>query len=220
MMFLLYSDTYMPLLALLLYITIWRHAGVLDRVVFIYCVVNFILYGLTNVLADRGIHNSFLYHISSLVDLWLISYYILKKITQKSFSVLFVVIAVSYTVFFSFNGMFWEKWTEFNSNSAVVSSLIILFLCMYYLVTLSKSDDILYFQKLPSFWYVSGFLVYSAVSVLVLMSYRYFINANMINEGNSLWYVLDGGIIVKFALISTGLLCHKKRQTTHLPFLL
>ncbi len=219
-MFLLYSDTYMPLLALLLYITIWRHAGVLDRVVFIYCVVNFILYGLTNVLADRGIHNSFLYHISSLVDLWLISYYILKKITQKSFSVLFVVIAVSYTVFFSFNGMFWEKWTEFNSNSAVVSSLIILFLCMYYLVTLSKSDDILYFQKLPSFWYVSGFLVYSAVSVLVLMSYRYFINANMINEGNSLWYVLDGGIIVKFALISTGLLCHKKRQTTHLPFLL
>ena len=87
MMFLLYSDTYMPLLALLLYITIWRHAGVLDRVVFIYCVVNFILYGLTNVLADRGIHNSFLYHISSLVDLWLISYYILKKITQLCFNI-------------------------------------------------------------------------------------------------------------------------------------
>jgi len=217
---LIFSDTYMPLLALLLYATLWKYIKGKELTVLIYLVFNVLLFGATNVLLLYHIHNMPLYHISSLVELWIVAYYMFEKITGKKFSVQFFVTGIAYTAFFILNLTFWEDWSVFNSNSAGVSSLIILFLCMYYLLKLSKSSEILYFQKLSSFWVTSGLLIYNAVSILVVLSYKYFTYINLPNRGDSLWFVLSAAIIVKFALISTGLLCYKRRPIIHSPFLL
>lgn len=216
----LFSDTYMPLFVLLIFLRLSKSIGKQENILLIYCIFNVIVFALSNVFAENGIHNMPLYHLNSLVDVWLVSYYLLKKITGKAMSVPFIIINVGYTIFFICNILFWEKLTDFNSNSAGVTSLVILFLSMQYLLKFSKTDEILYFQKLPSFWIASGFLIYSALSVLVLLSYKYFLYLKMYSQGNSLWFVLSAGIIIKFALISIGLICHKKRPATHLPFLL
>lgn len=220
MNWLLFSDTYMPLFVLLIFLRLSKSIGKQENILLIYCIFNVIVFALSNVFAENGIHNMPLYHLNSLVDVWLVSYYLLKKITGKAMSVPFIIINVGYTIFFICNILFWEKLTDFNSNSAGVTSLVILFLSMQYLLKFSKTDEILYFQKLPSFWIASGFLIYSALSVLVLLSYKYFLYLKMYSQGNSLWFVLSAGIIIKFALISIGLICHKKRPATHLPFLL
>jgi len=217
---LIYSDTYMPLITLMVYLSLWKQFQKQETFVLIYASFSIVLFGITDIMSMNHIHNLPLYHINSLVETWLLSFYILNKITGKMFSPAFFIIGISYTIFFVVNALFWEDWTVFNSNSSGVTSLVVLFLCMYYLLKLSKSDEILYFQKLPSFWIISGFLVYNAVSVLVLLSYKYFTYINMAKEANNLWFVLSAANIVKFALISTGLLCHRKRPTTHLPFLL
>ncbi len=217
---LLYSDTYMPLITLFIYAGIWKSINRQELVILIYCIFNVIVFALSNILAEKHIHNMPLYHISSLAEIWIISFYILKKITGKNFSPAFFIVNIIYTGFFICNIIFWEDLTVFNSNSAGVTSIVILFLCMYYLLKLSKSDEILYFQKLPSFWIISGFLIYNAVSLLVLLSYKYFTYVSTNNEADHLWFVLSVAIIVKFALISTGLLCYKRWPTIHLPFLL
>jgi hypothetical protein len=217
---LLLSDTYMPLLVAIVFITVWQSLARQERTIFYYCIFSVILFAASNVIADKGLHNMPLYHIFSLVELWFISFYILKKITGKNYSPAFIVINAGYIIFFVCNVIFWEDWSLFNSNSAGAASLTTLFLCMFYLLKLSKNDEILYFQRLPSFWIVSGFLIYNAVSVLVLLSYKYFTYINMPNLGDNLWFVLSAANIVKFALISTGLLCHRKRPTIHSPFLL
>jgi len=185
----------------------------------IYFIFNIVAYATSNILLVKGIHNMPIYHIGSLGDLLLISYYILSKTGKQNWQRTFFIINIAYTLFFIINIIFWENLSVFNSNSSVVASLITLCLCMYYLLNLSKSDEILYFQRLPLFWIASGLLIYSAVSMLVLMSYKYFVSMSMFKEGNHLWYVLDGAIIVKFALISIGLLCHRKRPVIHSPFL-
>jgi hypothetical protein len=218
--YLLYSDTYMPLITLLVYISLWKHINRQELVIFVYCCINVILFALTNVFAYLRINNMPLYHISSLIELWIIAFYLLKKITGKTFSIPFFVITIGYTIFFICNILFWEDWFVFSSNSSGVTSLVILFLCMFYLLKLSKSEEILYFQRLPAFWIASGFLIYNAVSILVVLSYKYFTYAKMPEQGDRLWFVLSAAIIIKFAIISTGLICHRKRPITHLPFLL
>lgn len=186
----------------------------------VYFVVNILLFGASNVLLVYRIHNMPLYHFDSLFEAIFVSQYILKKITGKESSKAFWAITIGYTVFFIFNVLVLEPITVFNSNSAGVTSLLLIFLSMYYLLNLSKSEEILYFQRLPSFWIVSGFLIYNAVSILVLLSYKYFSFENLNHYADNLWFVLSAAIIVKFALISIGLLCHKKQPATHLPFLL
>lgn len=217
---LIYSDFYMPFITSIICIGLWKYVIKNERTIFLYCIFNTILFTSADILSLKGSNNMLFYHINSLTELWIISFYVLRKITGKNFSAIFWIINSAYTIFFILNVTFWENWSVFNSNSAGLSSLIILFLCMYYLLKLSNTDEILYFQRLPSFWIISGFLIYNAVSILVLLSYKYFTHIHMPNEANNLWFVLSAAIIVKFALISTGLLCHRKRQTTHLPFLL
>ncbi|HVX50363.1 MAG TPA: hypothetical protein VHB48_09400 [Chitinophagaceae bacterium] len=216
----LLGDLYMPAITLVVYLSAWKSIQKKEWLILVYCIFNIVLFSITDIMAEYGIHNAPLYHINSLVELWMVSYYLLKKIAPANFKMLFWGVGIIYTAFFFVNVALWEDWSVFNSNSAGVTSLIILFLSMYYLLALSKTDDILYFQRLPSFWIVSGFLIYNAASVLVLLSYKYFTYIHMPNEANRLWFVLSAAIIIKFVLISTGLLCHRKRQATHLPFLL
>jgi len=217
---LVYADVYMPMITLVLYLCLLKDIQRKQWLILMYCLYNTVLFSICDALAENGIHNLPLYHINSLVELWIVSFYVLKKITGKNFSPAFWAVNVAYTCFFIFNILFLEPLSVFNSNSAGLASLVILFLSMYYLLALSKSDEILHFQTLPSFWIISGFLIYNAVSVLVLLSYKYFLYIHLPKDGDNLWGVLSVAIIVKFALISTGLLCHRKRQTTHLPFLL
>lgn len=208
------------MIALIVCIALWRNILKSEWVIFLYCLLNALLFSSADVLALRHTNNMPFYHINSLIELWLVSFYILKKVTGKRFSIIFWAINIGYTGFFIFNIFVLEPLSVFNSNSAGLESLILLFLSMYYLLALSKSDEILHFQALPAFWIISGFLIYNAVSILVLLSYKYFTYIKLPKDGDNLWGVLSVAIIVKFVLISTGLLCHKKRQTTHLPFLL
>lgn len=217
---LMYSDFYMPVITSVVCIGLWKHIAKKEFVIIFYSLFSSVLFTVADALGLRTINNMPLYHTYTLVEIWLVSFYLLKKITGKNFSPAFWAINIGYLIFFIANIIFFENLWVFNSNSAGLSSLVILFLCMYYLLKLSNSDEILYFQKLPSFWITSGFLIYNAVSVLVLLSYKYFTYIHLPNEGNNLWLVLSVANIVKFALIITGLLCHKKRPATHLPFLL
>src|SRR6266536_255191 len=130
-----------------------------------------------------------------------------KRIQYREFVILL------YSVFWICNIIFLEPLNSFNTTSAGITNLVILFLCMYYLLNLSKEEEILYFQKLPSFWIVSAFLIYSALSLLIFISYAYFINSNMNKEGSQIWAIISIATIIKFVLISVGLLCYKRRPS-------
>ena len=210
----------MPVVALIVYVASWKSIRKKELDMLVYIIFNVLLFSIADILSFNGIHNMPFFHLNSLFEAWFLSYYIIKKITGKKFSGTFWITGAVYTCFFIINVLFLEDIEVFNSNSAGVSSLLILFLSMYYLLSLSKSNEILYFQRLPSFWIVSGMLIYNAVSVLVLLSYKYFSYENMNHYADNIWFVLSAAIIVKFALISIGLLCHRKQQATHLPFLL
>jgi hypothetical protein len=143
----------------------------------------------------------------------------LKLITGKWYSKLFFIITIGYFLLWVANILFLESIEDMNANSAVLEYTILLLLCMTYFLQLAKRDEILYFQKLPTFWIVSGFLVYCALSLLIQMSYKYFVAHGVVEEAKRVWPVMFVAIIAKFVLISVGLLCYKRSYSSR-PLLL
>lgn len=203
-----YSDTVVPFLALLVLLPRYRQVpggGLL--VLYLSTATLFAAY--TNYLADRGINNMYLYHISGLVNA-VIMLLLLNQYTKMDRRALWLTLTF-YALFWVVNVAIWEPMTEFNSNSGTVLNLITAFFCFRYFLSLIKTNEILYFQRLPSFWVVSGLLFYCIVSILALSSYKY---KDWFSETALAWnwrFQLVASII-NYILITIGVLC-SKRQT-------
>ena len=214
------DDTYMPLIALIIYLVLWKKIRTGELLLLIYLIINVVFGTITNIMGFYKINNLAYYHLYTLFEQWFISYYIIKKASGKGAPKAYFLINIGFTIFWFINIFGWEPLSVFNSNTAVISSLVLLLLCMYYMLDLSKKEEILYFQKLPSFWIVSGFLIYSALSVLIFAVYKYYVLQNLRDEGNEVWNLVHITTVTKYILISAGLLCYNKRISIHSPLLL
>lgn len=210
--FLLYSDSFMPLLTIIVFLLIHKSIGRRENVILVYCLLSFLIFLASDILGTMLKHNLYLYHIHSLVELTIIGAYLLKLIQGKYFSIQYFIIAGGYLVFWILNIMFLEDINDMNAFSGALETFILLLLCMVYFFRLSKKDEILYFQKLPAFWIVSGFLIYCALSMLIQVSYKYFVSNNFYGDAKKVWPVMFIAIISKFVLITVGLLCYYKRN--------
>lgn len=209
------ADTYAPLMALCVYLSLWRYIKKKELLLLAYLILNVVFTAITNVMGYYHINNLALYHFYILFEQWFILYYFFKKILKKKISIIYYAINVGFTAFWIADIMFWEPLNTFNSNTIVISNFIILLVCMYYVFSLAKKDEILYFQKLPAFWITSSFLVYSALSMLIYTVYKYyaFQSSDRIVDGNKLWNInLFIVIPAKFILMSIGFIAYKKNK--------
>lgn len=175
----------------------------------LYLLTSFLFASFSNYLADHDIHNMFLYHIFSLLEAGFLLL-LLNRYSRMDRRALWATLSF-YAVFWVVNISLWEPLTEFNSNSATVFNLITAFFCFRYFLVLINTDEIMRFQRLPSFWIVSGLLFYCIVAILALSSYKY-------KEWFSEWDLHVSWRIqlvanhIKYILITIGVLC-SKRQT-------
>ncbi|MBG9375263.1 hypothetical protein I5907_03405 [Panacibacter sp. DH6] len=210
--FLNYSDTYMPLLALLASLFFISFMDKKEYLLVAYLSVCFVVFLVTNLLADKGINNMYFYHFFSLFEIALLGYYFIRCLLKKSI-VLYWLILGGYTIFWYINIVIFEPLAVFNSNSSVVANLIILLLSMYSLFEISKSEDVLYFQRLPNFWISSAFLVSCALSIFGFVAYKYLQVNNYRDDANRIWLVPLSSSIIRFVFITIGLLCYKRRRS-------
>ncbi|WP_153800042.1 hypothetical protein [Foetidibacter luteolus] len=209
-------DALMPLIALLVYAMLYKRIGNKENLVLVYLVINIVFAGVTNYMGYYNINNLSFYHFYTLFEQLYISGYILYKITGKKFSRLYIIINTVFTLFWLADILYLEDLHGFNSNTATLSGFLILLLCMYYMLQLSKRDEILHFQTSPTFWIISAFLVFSAVSILVFAVYAYYTKYG-IEEGRRIFRVMRFTIIAKFIMISIGLLCYYKQRRHSIP---
>lgn len=159
---------------------------------------------LSNFLADRVINNMYLYHIYSLAEI-IIMIPLIESFNLQNRRA--GVVAVSgYFIFWLFNIFYLEPLSNYNSISSSVTDLVIAFFCLRYFLLISKSETVLYFQKVPAFWIVSAFLFYSIASVLLTGTYRFASQLKDINS-HTLWKIHQTINIIKFVIISIGIIC-------------
>lgn len=206
-----YSDTVAPLLVLLVVLPRYRQVPG-GRLLVLYLLASTLFAGYSNYLADHNLNNMYLYHIFSLLEavclLLLLNRY--SKMDRRALGLTLSF----YAVFWITNVWLWEPLDSYNSNSATVLGLITAFFCFRYFLVLVNTDEILRFQRLPSFWIVSGLLFYCIVAILALGSYKY---KDWFSEWDLQisWRIQLVAQMIKYILITIGVLC-SRRQT--LPF--
>ena len=202
------SDTFMPLLALLAYAPVIKKIRGKHRIIPLYLFITFCIMFISNYLADRYINNSYLYHTYSLIEIALFSVFI-RKLTNDTSLVVKLILPV-YTVFCLINLLFFEHYLQYNSNSSGVAYVLLIVYALYFFLFLSRSDEIMTFQKSPSFWIVSGFLFYAVMNVLITTIYKYTII--MSPEDNILVFNFSYvSNIIKFILITIGILWYPQK---------
>ncbi|HXL57441.1 MAG TPA: hypothetical protein VN958_14355 [Chitinophagaceae bacterium] len=206
------SDVYMPLLTLILFIAIKKHIPAKENLLLAYLLLNVITFGVTDIMVAYKIHNSVIYHFYSLLELCILIPYLKSFLPKNKLSKTGIEIIILYFIFWMLNIFLWESLDTFNSYGASVSNLIILIFCLSNMLQLAKSDEVLYFQRSPAFWIISGFLFSSAINIMVFVSYKYY-TLNKV-DGRMIWLISSFATIIKFVLISAGLLWYKTRQST------
>ncbi|MBS1731519.1 MAG: hypothetical protein JSS67_12200 [Bacteroidetes bacterium] len=206
-----FSDTILPVLALIVFFLLWRKIGGKEKLLFYFLWINFIIFGSTNVLAAHKINNLFLYHIYALVELWLMGYYIVAHLLYKKS--LWFKICLGYSILWVLDIILLEPLNTFPSFSGGLSNLILMVISMVYLLRLAKSDEILYFQKVPAFWIVSAFLISCSFLILGYVMYNFYVVNRLPELGNQITTILYISTILKFTLIIFGLLCYRRPRT-------
>lgn len=206
-----FSDTVFPLIALIVFFLLWKKINGMENLIFYFLWLNFILFGITNIMSYQKINNLFLYHAYALIELWLIGYYILVHLLQRKNT--WFRVSIFYTILWLADIFTIEPLTTFPSYSGGISNFILIILSMFYLLRLAKSDEILYFQKIPAFWIVSGFLVSCSFLILGYVMYNFYVINQLPDLGNQITNILYISTILKFTLIIIGILCYKRPRT-------
>jgi len=207
-----YSDTIFPFLCFCFFLgmkqKVWQ-----QKMLLLYFIVTTFLMGWTNYLADRSINNSFIYHGYTLFEVLLVVPLIGSY--NPNSKQLVTASIYFYSLFWLINILCLEPHDTFNSNSAGIGSLLILFFCLRYFLLIIKTERLLHFQKLPSLWVTFGFLFYSATSILMLSSYKFL--HNYLDIGIvEVWKIIEILNIIKFTVFIIAGLCFY-RQTSLEP---
>ena len=209
-----FDELYLPPLTIILFLLLKKKIHKREGVLFFYCLLSVVIYSIIEVLASHKIHNLFLYNIYGLFEVWVIGYYLILLIRNKPALLFYAGAGVYFLLWLCiifFAGGFWNL----NLYATASGNLVLIVLCMVYLLKLSGSNEIFFFQRLPSFWIVTGFFLSSVLMLMSNLSFQYFLNINSISEANMVFNLAYIAIIIKFVFISVGLLCYTRPASPH-----
>lgn len=206
-----FSDTIFPFFSLVVFFFLWKKIDGRENLIFTFFWLNFLLFGATNIMAAYFVNNLFLYHFYALIELWLIGYYILVRLLGKKEA--WLKVCLGYTALWLVDIFTIEPLNTFPSYSGGLSNFILIILAMIYLLRLAKSDEILYFQRIPAFWIVSAFLVSCSFIILGYVMYNFYVVNRLPELGNQIVALLYISSILKFTFIIIGLLCYRRPRT-------
>src|SRR5580765_196766 len=116
------SDTYMPLLALIVFVYVRKEVHGLQKIfLLLYIPVSLATFATTNILRYYKIPNLFLYHFYTWFELVIVSYFIIRSTYQKK-NFLYLAVFACFTIFCIADICFWESLSQFNSNTSTIAN--------------------------------------------------------------------------------------------------
>lgn len=113
-------------------------------------------------------------------------FYILSFRIKNKISL--VVVYGLYVLFYSINVILFQSFFEFNTNSIVVSSLILIFLSTNYLYRLLSELPTVYVHKLPMLWLTFAVLIYYAGTLFLFLANNYLVR--VLGDSHSMIWIL------------------------------
>lgn len=205
------ADTFLPLVCVIILGSSYYKLTAAFKIIFLYCLTIFLLFGATNILADKEINNLFLYHLFSPINLIFISLFLKKSFLYnlKNFKIIvlntFLILACFFNIFF------WENLNTLDTNIVILSNFIIILLCFLSFNNIMVEVELYSIIKLSHFLFFVGIFLY-AVSSIIIYSYFKYKNYQGQKLSNALWSFQDNVLIIKYLFFIIGsVLCTKTK---------
>jgi len=206
-----YAEVILPLIVLLFYLLNWNKIKLAELPILLFLCVNIVIYSWGDYLSTNYRNNLYVYHFAAFKNFFFfcwILYKHVKPINQKILAFLTSLLLI----FCVINIYTFEPIDTFPSLSASISLTTITILGLLFCLKLAKVDEIMYFQKLPIFWFVAAFIIYSAITDLIYLSYNYFTDIED-KVSKYFWQMESFANLAMCTLIILGLSCYKKKYT-------
>lgn len=208
-----YADTIGSIIPLVAAFVVFSKKGIPSQMVPMawYLFLSFVVYCITNILADRGINNLLFYNVFSVIELVFILEFFRKIIQNSKIKKFITPISILFTAFLILNMTFFEGPDSFNSNAiAIEFTLIIIFSFVFY-YEFSNTDAIVFFSKNPIVWIVSGFFIYFSACILTFALYKYAATADR-EFTLDFWLFQVVMYLLRNIFITKGILCFKTQK--------
>lgn len=205
-----YADTYGSLIPLSIILLLFskRKMPLGVKLLAAYFILSFLLFGLSNYLADRSINNLFIYHIFAILEFVFIGQFFRTIISSKKFKSSSLYIIIIFCLLALINSILFEKFTTLNSNVIAIEFLLLIIFSFIYYFELSYSEEVLVFYRQPNFWIITGFFVYFASCILIFALYKYTAVTNR-QFVLKFWLIQVVMYIVKNIILAKGILCYR-----------
>ena len=209
-------DTISPLLAFLAGILLFRNAFMPREIKWLqlYLLCSFLFNGAGNVLSEfYEINNHFLYHIQNQLNLIILSFYFIQLPLLAKHSLVIILTGILFTI----ANVSWKlssgNYTIFDSFGFAWSSVIFTIYCLLYYAALLHSQKGENLFSIPTFWFVTGILIYYACCFFIFILYRHY---SMLGNTGLLWRFQNVMLMIMSIFIAKGFVCQASHKSPSL----
>jgi hypothetical protein len=199
-------ETFSPLIPLIVFLAKRFKKFTGSKLLLLYLIIYIFLSFCANLFPFIHRSNILIYVIISILTILFFAL-ILEQFLPQKFKMLNGIVISLTILFIIVNAIWGEGSSIFNSYSSVVANLVLVSYCVYYYKWQLEKPQIIFVEKVPSFWIVSGIFIYSAGNIFL---FSMFSSLTRNNPGFA-YYAWDINIIlilIMNILFAKGIQCN------------
>jgi len=151
-------------------------------------------------------NNNIVYIILSGVTFCFFAFILEQFLTSRKFKMLNRTVMIIAVLFFIANALWWEGISIFNSYSSAIANLILGAYCVYYYKLQLEKPQIIFVEKLPSFWIVSGIFIYNSGNIFLYSMFNSLTRSNHVFT-YEMWDINIILILIMNVFFAKGIQC-------------
>jgi hypothetical protein len=159
-------ETFSPLIPLIVFLIKRFKKFTGSKLLLLYLIIYIFLSFCANFFPFIHRSNLLIYVIISILTILFFAL-ILEQFLPQKFKMLNRIVISLTILFIIVNAIWGEGSSIFNSYSSVVANLVLVSYCVYYYKWQLEKPQIIFVEKVPSFWIVSGIFIYSAGNIFL-----------------------------------------------------
>ena len=203
------SDSILPVFQALILGSRYKKLSAPLKLLFYFLLTTVVLFSFSNYLADRMINNLFIYHLNTILNFTVFTFFLNESFAlfkKMIYPFVFTIVLAACIL----NTLFIEPIKDFDSNAVIFTNLLLVGLSIWALISCLINQNLLENLKYYNLLITFGIFVFAASSIIVYSYFKYN-NRFGIRTSNQVWFLYDNVMIFKYTcFIIAAFLWRKK----------
>ena len=158
--------------------------------------------------------NHFIFNIYILVQFIFYFGIFYKTFQSKNLKLTTLIISLAFVIYYWFNIIFKTGFYIFNSAGNSLGSILTIFCCLLYFVSLFTSEAVVNYFRISMFWIATGLLFFFVGNFIYLSLMGYIVKHNLDSGGNFYRYIMVTLNLLMYGLFSLGFISNQLWKKT------